>query len=72
MVVEKEFDKLGRVIKQKIAGPYYNCIWTYEYQKDIVIEKRSDSFWTKITNHKDRTSKLLYPDKTKYEIKYDS
>ena len=71
MKVVEEFDVQGRVTKQKIAGPYYDSIWTYKYQGDTVIEKRSDSFWTKITNHKDKTSKLVYPDKKEYRISYE-
>jgi ribosomal protein L21E len=70
MIVNKEFDKEGRVIKIKISHSLYSSIWTYEYQGDIVIEKRSDSFWTKITNHGDKTSKLIYPDKKEYTITY--
>jgi hypothetical protein len=70
MKVEEEFDKLGRVIKKKITDVLCPSIWTYEYQGDIVIEKRSNSFWTKITNHKDKTSKLVYPDKKEYVISY--
>lgn len=52
MKVVEEFDVQGRVIKQKIAGPYYDSTWTYEYQGDTVIEKRSDAVWIKkVTNH---------------------
>lgn len=72
MTVEEEFDVQGRVVKHKITGPYYNSIWTYEHQEDTVIEKRSNSFWTKITNHKDKTSKLVYPDKKEYSITYNT
>lgn len=73
MRVQEEFDIQGRVVKIKIAGPYYDCIWTYKYQGDIVIEKRSDAVWIeKITNHKDKTSKLIYPDKREYKISYES
>jgi hypothetical protein len=72
MRVEEEFDVQGRVIKQKIAGSYYGSIWTYEYQRDIVIEKRNNAVWTKITNHKDKTSKLVYPDKKEYNITYNT
>ena len=72
MRVEEEFDVQGRVAKQKIAGPYYDSIWTYKYQGDTVIEKRSNAVWTKITNHKDKTSKLIYPDKKEYNITYNT
>ena len=72
MRVEEEFDVQERVTKQKIAGPYYDSIWTYEYQGDTVIEKRSNAVWTKITNHKDKTSKLIYPDKKEYNITYNT
>ena len=72
MRVVEEFDVQGRVTKQKIAGPYYDIIRTYEYKEDTVIEKRSNSFWTKITNHKDKTSKLIYPDKKEYSITYNT
>jgi hypothetical protein len=72
MRVVEEFDVQGRVIKQKIAGPYYDSIWTYEYQGDTVIEKRSDAVWTKIIKHKDKTSKLVYPDKKEYNITYNT
>jgi hypothetical protein len=72
MKVVEEFDVQGRVTKQKIAGPYYDSIWTYEYQGDTVIQKRSNAVWTKITNHKDKTSKLIYPDKKEYKITYNT
>ena len=72
MKVVEEFDVQGRVIKQKIAGPYYDSIWTYKYQEDTVIEKRSDAVWTKVTNHKDKASKLVYPDKKEYNITYNT
>ena len=72
MKVVEEFDVQGRVTKQKIRGPYYDSIWTYKYQKDTVIEKRSDAVWTKVTNHKDKTSKLVYSDKKEYNITYNT
>lgn len=72
MTVEEEFDKLGRVSKKKIGNTLCPSTWTYEYQGDIVIEKRSNSFWTKVTNHKDKTSKLVYPDKKEYTISYNT
>ena len=71
MKVVEEFDVQGIITKQKIAGPYYDSIWTYEYQGDTVIEKRSNAVWTKVTNHKDKTSKLVYPDKKEYNITYN-
>ena len=71
MKVVEEFDVQGRVTKQKIAGPHYDSIWIYEYQGDTIIEKRSDAAWTKIINHKDKTSKLVYPDKKEYKISYE-
>ena len=72
MRVVEEFNVQGRVIKQKIAGPYYDSIWTYEYQGDTVIEKRSDAVWIKkITNHLEKITKLIYPDKTEYKISYE-
>ena len=72
MTVEKEFDKLGRVTKIKITQNLCPSVWTYEYRGDVVIEKRSNSFWTKIINHKDKTSKLVYPDKKEYNITYNT
>ena len=71
MIVEEHFSKDGRILKQKITHCECPSIWEWEYFEDMVIERRSNSFWKKITNHIDKTTKLVYPDKTEYNLMYE-
>ena len=47
MIVEEHFSKDGRILKRKITHCECPSIWEWEYFEDMVIERRSNSFWKK-------------------------
>jgi hypothetical protein len=72
MKVEEEFNKEGRIISRKIYGGHYTSTWNYQYINHITVEKRSDAIWTeKITDHESKTTKLIYPDRSEVQVKYN-
>jgi hypothetical protein len=71
MIVNETVDNKGRVVEQKITGPYYNSIWSYIYDDNnqSVTQKRSDSpFYKIITDLISKTSKIVWNDGKEEQI----
>ena len=72
MIVEDTFNIEGKIIKRKITQTEYPSTWEWEYFDDTQYERRNNSLWVKIKNHKYKTSKLVYPDKKEFYITYNT